>query len=187
MPTLRLPVLGSRVITQGRVMNRPPSFGQHCRMGKSSSEKLSRLMTSLQGPVGTVLGKNLPISASMGSIFTLSRKPCGDLTSMKARMRSAISSRDVDFEGETHAAGGAELVDQKLLAGITFEIFKEERFAAGLRSFGPLDSEGGCPRAGDFDTRSVISVISRIGSASVRMRFSSPARSSALIQSRRSS
>ena len=60
--------------------------------GKPSSEKLSRRMTSLHGPVETVLGKNFPISASMGSIFTLSRKPCGDFTSMNWRMRSATSS-----------------------------------------------------------------------------------------------
>src|ERR1039458_5408289 len=98
MPTLRFPVVGSRVITQGSVMKRPPSFGQHLRMGKSSNEKLSRVITkgsvmtrpqsfgqhlrmgkssneklsrvitSLHGPVATVLGKNLPISASIGSI-----------------------------------------------------------------------------------------------------------------------
>src|ERR1035437_10394406 len=60
MPTLRLPVFGSRVITQGRVTKRPPSLGQHCRMGKSRSEKLSWWITSLHGPVATVLGKNLP-------------------------------------------------------------------------------------------------------------------------------
>ena len=70
-------------------------------------------MTSLQGPVETVLGKNLPISASMGSILTLSRKPWGDFTSMKARMRSA-TVEGIDFEGQVHAAGGAELVDQDL-------------------------------------------------------------------------
>ena len=87
-------------------------------------------MTSLQGPVGTVLGKNLPISASMGSILTLSRKPCGDLTSMKARMRSAISSSESDAEGETHAAFGAELVDQELRAGMAFDVLKEQRGAA---------------------------------------------------------
>ena len=35
MPMLRLPVRGSRVMTQGRVMKRPPSRGQHWRMGNS--------------------------------------------------------------------------------------------------------------------------------------------------------
>src|SRR6185369_17509030 len=85
IPTLRLPERGSRVVTHGKVMNRPPSKGQHCRIGKSSSEKSPFLMTSLQGAVGTTLGKKLPISASIGNIFTLSRKPCGDFTSMKER------------------------------------------------------------------------------------------------------
>src|ERR1039458_1523335 len=83
MPALRFPVLRSLVITEGNVMKRPPSCGQHCRMGKSSSEKLSRLITSLQGPLETSLGKNLPISASMGSILILSSNPCGDFTSIK--------------------------------------------------------------------------------------------------------
>ena len=36
----------------------------------------------------------------------------------------------VDFEGEIHAAGGAELVDEELLAGIALEVFEEERLAA---------------------------------------------------------
>ncbi len=69
IPTLRLPVFGSRVTTHGKVMKRPPSFGQHCRMGKSRSEKLSRLMTSLHGPVETVLGKKLPHLREHGKHF----------------------------------------------------------------------------------------------------------------------
>ena len=93
MPTLRFPFFGSRVITQGSVINRPPSFGQHCKIGKSNREKSPFLITCLQGALVTVFGKNLPISASMGSIFTLSRIPCGDFMSMNARMREATSSR----------------------------------------------------------------------------------------------
>src|SRR4030095_10877127 len=34
MPTLRSPVSGSLVTTQGRVMKRPPSIGQHFWIGK---------------------------------------------------------------------------------------------------------------------------------------------------------
>src|ERR1017187_9870658 len=34
MPTLRSPVSGSRVTTPGSVMKRPPSKGQHLRMGR---------------------------------------------------------------------------------------------------------------------------------------------------------
>ena len=51
-------------------------------------------MTSLQGPLETSLGKNLPISANMGSILILSSSPCGDFTSMKYLIRSAISSSE---------------------------------------------------------------------------------------------
>ena len=82
-----------------------------------SDRRLSRVMTSLQGPVLTVLGKNLPISASMGNIFTLSRKPCGDFTSMKPRMRSATSSSLSTSKRHTHAASRAELIDEDLEPG----------------------------------------------------------------------
>ena len=36
----------------------------------------------------------------------------------------------VDFESAAHAAGRAELIDEKLLAGIAFEVFKQQRLAA---------------------------------------------------------
>src|SRR6185437_10288203 len=52
----------------------PQDGGQHCRMGKSRTLKFSRRMTSLQGAslAATSLGKNFPISASMGIMRTLS-------------------------------------------------------------------------------------------------------------------
>src|SRR5579883_1264816 len=37
IPRLRSPVSGSRVTTQGSVMNRPPSNGQHFNMGRFNS------------------------------------------------------------------------------------------------------------------------------------------------------
>ena len=97
--------------------------------GKVVQRKLSCRMTSLQGPVATVLGKNLPISASMGSIFTLSRKPCGDFTSMKARMRSAIR-RERRLRAPGSCGVGAELVDENLRSGMAFDVLEEERGAA---------------------------------------------------------
>ena len=121
-------------------------------------------MTSLQGP-WTPLGKNFPISASMGSIFTLSRKPCGDFTSMKARMRSATCVERIDFQSQVHAASGAELVDQDLRAGMALDVFKKQGGAAG-----PSPAYGSRPsHTSPLLTRSVISVISRTGSTSVRM------------------
>ena len=38
-------------MTHGRVMKRPPSWGQHCRMGKSSTLKFSRRMTCFAGSI----------------------------------------------------------------------------------------------------------------------------------------
>ena len=37
----------------------------------------------------------------------------------------------VDFEGEIHAAGGAELVDEDLGAGMAFDILEKQSWAAG--------------------------------------------------------
>ena len=95
MPTLRFPLLGSRVITQGRVMKRPPSSGQHWSTGKSRTLKFSRRITCLQGAslAATVRGKNRPTSASMGSIFSFSSRPSGLLICSRLSMRPATSSR----------------------------------------------------------------------------------------------
>ncbi len=75
----------------------------------------------------------------------------------------------VDFEREVHAAGGAELVDEHLRAGMAFEVLEEQSGAAGFADavgdFG--DFEDGIYFGADL--------------------LSSPARSRARIQSRRSS
>src|SRR2546426_1922064 len=174
MPTLRLPDLGSRVTTQGSVMKRPASWGQHCRMGKSSREKLSRLTTSLQGPVATVRGKNFPASARSGSILILSRKPCGVFTSMNRRMRAAISSSKSTPRASFIRASEPNWLIRSWESGCPFRFWKRRAGPPGLPDF-------------DLLTRSVISAISRTGSTSVLMRRNSPARSRAAIHWRRSS
>ena len=70
---------GSRVMTQGRVMKRPPSWGQH-EDGKIEHAESSRRMTCLQGAslAATSLGKKLPISASMGSMLELVEEAFGE-------------------------------------------------------------------------------------------------------------
>ena len=78
----------------------------------------------------------------------------------------------VNFKRQIHAASRAELVDQNLRSGMALDVLEKQRRAAGST-------------AGDSHsllTRSAISVISRTGSTSVRIVFSSPARSSAAIQ-----
>ena len=180
-------------MTQGRVMKRPASFGQHCRMGKSSKENSSRLMTSLQGPVATVLGKNLPISASMGSIFTLSRNPWGDFTSMKPRMRSAISSRESTSSASFMRRAEPNWLISTCAPGYPLTFWKRSARPPGTAALVSAGGPGttvagrGLLRPKPLLTRSVISLISRMGSTSVRIFFNSPARSSAAIHSRRSS
>ena len=74
-------------------MNRPPSCGQHFRIGKSSRlTSLPFCTTSLHAPVFTLFGKNDPSSASFGSILTLSKNPCGVSIFKNPWMRSATSS-----------------------------------------------------------------------------------------------
>ncbi len=118
----------------------------------------------------------MPISASMGSILILSSSPCGDFTSMN--MLDAVGDfvQRVDVERHAHAVLGAELVDQQLRAGIALDVLEQQRRAARAVT----------PRGPHLETRSVISAISRMGSASALMRISSPALSSAEIHSLRS-
>ncbi len=80
----------------------------------------------------------------------------------------------VDAESESHAALAAELVDEHLVAGMAFDVFKEQRRTAGGVLGTPFFCEGELPRAPILLTRSVISVISSSGETSSRMRFSSP-------------
>src|SRR6266705_1734231 len=59
MPTLRTPVLGSRVITPGSVMYGPPSSGQHtgtgnCARSTSCSRRSEEHTSELQSPYDLV-------------------------------------------------------------------------------------------------------------------------------------
>ena len=148
-------------------MKRPASCGQHFRMGNSDSEKLSRRMISLHGPVFTDLGKKEPSSASFGNILILSSRPCGDCMSRKPRMRAATSSMC-----ETSRARFM----RRSLPSILIR--------RGTREpFGFSNSKAGPPAR---VTRSVISVISRTGSISAAMRRNSPSFSSLAMNSRKS-
>src|SRR5229473_3273580 len=93
IPTFRFPVSGFFVNTSGNVMNRPPSCGQHFKIGKSKRlTSLPFCITSLHGPLFTLFGKNDPSSASFGSILTLSKNPCGVSIFRNPWMRCATSS-----------------------------------------------------------------------------------------------
>ena len=93
----------------------------------------------------------------------------------------------VDAKRQGHAAFAAELVDEDFVAGMAFDVFKQQRRTAGgvvpfaMPGLDELDPDP------ILLIRSVISVISSSGETSSRMRLSSPCFSRVLIQSRRSS
>src|SRR6267154_2525984 len=99
VPTFLFPVSGFLVNTSGNVMNRPPSCGQHFRIGKSKRlTSLPFCITSLHAPLFTLFGKNDPSSASFGSILTLSKNPCG-VSIFKNQFHPPHASKRIDQQG----------------------------------------------------------------------------------------
>jgi hypothetical protein len=98
---------------------------------KIEQRKIVALDHFFTGPVATVFGKNLPISASIGSIFTLSRKPCGDFTSMNPRCARQFR-RAIDFERQPHPPRRSKLVDEKLRSGIALQVLEQQSLAADV-------------------------------------------------------
>ncbi len=78
------------------------------------------------------LGKKLPTSASMGSIFTLSMKLVGVCGLEEGADAVGYVVEGVGFEGEAHAAFAAELVHEDSGAGMAFYVFEEEGGASGF-------------------------------------------------------
>src|SRR5277367_5202990 len=136
-------------------------------MGNSCNENPSVFTTSWHSPLRTVFGKNDPISASFGSIFTFSKNPCGDCMSINECTRSAISSS----ESTSSARHMRFKVPTTLVTTGTRE------------PFGLSNSSAGPPA---FTVRSEISVISYTGSTSISILRNSSFFSSVLMKSRKS-
>ena len=168
MPTLRVPVFGSWVITAGSVMNGAGSPGQQRWMGSlvRSTSSPSRT-TSWHGPFETVFGRESATDLSLRRPRTFSRMPSGGCMSRMSPSFDAASSR----RSTPSARHMRRSVPNWLIRS-----WCGEPFGCSKRSAGPPD----------LTTRSVISVISRSGSASTEMRRSSPSRSRSAIHSRRS-
>ena len=120
-----------RVTTDGRVMKRPPSSGQHWRMGKSSSEKLSCRMTSLHGPERNFLGKKLAHLGQHGQHLDFVEQPLRRLHVHEHADAIGHFVQFVDVERHAHAVLGTELVDEQFGAAIALNVLKEQRRAAG--------------------------------------------------------
>src|ERR1700690_259147 len=121
MPTLRAPVSGSRVTTHGKVMNLPPSNGQHFWMGRfnnvggdeeievgswelgfppSATSELpaaesKRCTTSLHGPSFTIFGFAWRKSSAWPSNLMASRKLVGGLAFISDPSSAATSSTEL--------------------------------------------------------------------------------------------
>ncbi len=165
-------------MTSGKVMNLPASPGHVFRIGISDSlMSLPVWITSLQGAprLSMTFGKKEPISASMGSIFNLSSKPEGICGFSRVSIRPAILSSESVSRASRMRRSLPNWFISTRAPGWPFTFSKS--------SAGPPASA--VPRP-IFATRSAISAISRFGSTSTRIRFSSPLLSSRAIHSRRS-
>ena len=153
MPTLRLPVRGSRVITAGSVMNGAASPGQQ-RLDREPAEVdvVAASTTSWQAPLRTVFGRESAIDFSFCRPPTLSTSPCGGCISSTSASFAADVVEPLDAEREAHPPLGAELVDQqRMLAAL--RALEQQRRAAGLdRAVDDLgDLEVGVDLGGDAD------------------------------------
>jgi len=165
MPTLRIPVSGSRVMTCGSVMNGPPSWGQVVSTGIEARSG-SRSTISCTGPEETCFGGSEASLPSFGIILSLSQSPCGGAILSSARSSLAGSSRS----SQESAQAARRRVPKRFIAtGMT----PEEGFSK--RSAGPP-----CLAA-----RSASAAMSSRRSTGSETRVSSPARANLSRNSRR--
>ena len=128
MPTLRLPVFGSRVTTQGSVMNLPPSFGQHCRTGKWLRRScLADDFLARAG--GNRLGKELSHLGQHGQHLYFVEKALRRLHVHELADAVGDFVERIHFERHLHAARRAELVDENRKAA-ALHVFEQQRRSA---------------------------------------------------------
>ncbi len=148
-------------------------------------------MTSLHGAslAADGLGERAGECAELRQHLELVEHALGRLDIHKAGDALGNLVESFDTKRKSHAPFAAELIDQNLVSGMTLDVFEQQRRSAGRVV--PFHRRILCASfripAPILLTRSVISVISRSGDTSSRMRLSSPCFSSVLIQSRRSS
>src|SRR5579883_2087111 len=130
MPALRFPVFGSRVTTQGSVMKRPASFGQHCRMGETGQGEVVPRDDFLASTGFDRPGEELAHLGEHGEHFDFVKEALRGFDVYEPANAVGDLVERVDVEGQTHTALGAELIDEKLRAGVAFDVLEQERGAA---------------------------------------------------------
>ncbi len=154
MPTFRVPLRGSRVMTAGRVMYGPPSPGQHVMIGSGSSDGGSST-TSWHGPEPTTFGRASASDFSFPRARILSTRPSGGVISRTSVTRSpSSSSRSTPNAMHMRRSVPNWFMRSGIAEPRTFR----------KRSAGPPA----------LVTRSVISAISRCGSTSAATSTTSP-------------
>src|SRR3989442_1210351 len=175
IPTLRTPVLGSRVITPPSVMYGPPSSGQQIgtgRRARSTSFPL-RTISWHGGRPETLLGGNLATSARRGSIASLPSRESGTLRFSSSAMRAPMSSK----QGTPSASAMRFSEPNRFTATGCGD-------GAPPGSVGRVNSSAG-PPPGDFMQRSAISVISLSTDTGCSTRARSPPASMAAMNCRK--
>ena len=131
---------GSRVTTQGSVMNGPPSWGQVVRTGsllqvESLASVFDRAVDDLlAGGVlgGDDLGEEVADLGEFGQQLELVEQAGGGFGLDQGADAVGDGVERVGFEGQLHAALGAELVHQDFGAGVAGDVLKEQGRAAGF-------------------------------------------------------
>ncbi len=149
MPTLRVPVFGSWVMTAGSVMNGAGSPGQQCWIGRRSRSTSSpSSTTSWWAARRTVFGRESAIDFSVFRPRTFSARPCGGCISSTDPSFAAASSR-LSTPNARHM--------RRSVPNWLMSRGCDEPFGFSKRSAGPPERT----------VRSTISVTSRYGSTSV--------------------
>ena len=116
-------------------MKRPASLGQHCRTGKSSNEKLSRLIDFFARPGRHRAREKLAGFRQQRKHLQLVEKSLRRLHIHEHADASGDLVERIDAESKLHARFGAELIDQNLRTGMALEVLEEQSRAA-LGAFG---------------------------------------------------
>src|SRR3989475_4017438 len=170
IPTLRWQVRGSGVQAQGSVMYRPPSLGQQRSTGRLASDGRSVSTTSWHGPSVRRRGPAFTRSKSVPSFRSRSANVPGSFTSRSLPTRSPSSSR---WPTPSAIASRSAAPNVLTSTGMSKPSTRSKRRAT-------------FPSAGPFETRSVISVISRSRETGTATRRRRPVCSRRATSSRRS-
>ena len=140
MPTLRVPVFGSCVMTAGSVMNGAGSPGQQCWIGRrsrftSSPCKHDLLRGAAADGLRHRVGDRLQLLQALHLLHQpLRRLHLDNGLELRRRVVEAL-----DAESETHPALGPELVDEQRVRR-ALRVLEEERRPA--RAHGAVDDLG---------------------------------------------